>query len=160
MARKVFFSFHHQNDIFEVNQIRNSWRFRSKGTTQPFVDRVEFEKLKRQGDRVVQNWIDRQMVGCGVLVVLIGPYTYQRRWVRYEIEKAYSDRMGIIGVSLHGMRRPNSILTKAVGPSPFEYAKVGTVLFKPEFPIYSWIGSDGQNNMGKWIDSAAKKVGR
>jgi len=32
--------------------------------------------------------------------------------------------------------------------------------FSSIFPIYEWDGDDGYNNIGKWIEAAAKKAGR
>jgi len=32
--------------------------------------------------------------------------------------------------------------------------------FSSIFPIYEWDGDDGYNNIGKWIEGAAKKAGR
>jgi len=46
MARRVFFSFHYKRDIRRVVQVRNSWVVRGSKETQPFLDRVEWEKIK------------------------------------------------------------------------------------------------------------------
>lgn len=160
MARRVFFSFHHQNDIWEVNQVRNAYALRGLRETQPIIDGAAFEAIKRQGDYAVKNWIDREMRGCGVLAVLIGPQTYSRRWVKYEIEKAHTDRMGIIGISLQGMRGRNGFETKASGPSPFDYANIGTLLTRPSIPTYSWVYDSGRNNISTWVEAAARAAGR
>ena len=158
MARKVFFSFYYQDDIFQVNQIRNSWRFRSNGSTQPFVDKAEFESIKRTGDNAVRNWINKQMLGCGVLAVLIGPNTHSRKWVRYEVQKAAQERMGIVGIHLGGMKKPYGLETKSFGitPSPlFRSLPIYTSVSE-----YNWVRDVGYMNMERWINSAAAKVGR
>jgi hypothetical protein len=46
MARRVFFSFHY-DDIWRVNQIRNSWLVTRDGETAGFVDKAEFEIVER-----------------------------------------------------------------------------------------------------------------
>jgi hypothetical protein len=64
VARRVFFSFHYDRDIFAVQQIRHSWVVPgSKETQQIFEDKAEFEKIKRQSEGAIKNWIDAQMKG-------------------------------------------------------------------------------------------------
>ncbi|MET0103262.1 MAG: TIR domain-containing protein [Sedimenticola sp.] len=72
MARKVFFSFHYQRDVRRVVQVRNSWVVRSKGEAQPFYDKADWETVKRTG---IEKWIDNQLSGTSVTVVLIGNET-------------------------------------------------------------------------------------
>ena len=69
MARRVFFSFHYANDINRSMTVRNSWVTQGKEAA-GFIDKAEFEQIKRQGDKAVHNWIDRQMEGTSVTVVL------------------------------------------------------------------------------------------
>src|SRR5712671_3696252 len=71
MARRVFFSFHHQQDSWRVGQVRNSWLLQ-KGTTNTFMDAAAWESVQRKGDASIRTWIDRELVGTGVTVVLIG----------------------------------------------------------------------------------------
>ncbi|BDP76430.1 hypothetical protein EfmAA242_06580 [Enterococcus faecium] len=41
---------------------KNSWTLR--GTKEAgFVDKAEFEKVKRNGDIAIKNWIDNQLIG-------------------------------------------------------------------------------------------------
>ena len=35
-----------------------------------------------------------------------------------------------------------------------------SVYFSSDYPCYDWVDDDGYNNMGKWIEAAAKKAGR
>ena len=71
MARHVFFSFHHQRDIWRVNQVRNSW-ITQGNTVAGFWDDASWESVKKQGDQAIKAWINRQMKGTSVTVVLIG----------------------------------------------------------------------------------------
>lgn len=34
------------------------------------------------------------------------------------------------------------------------------VYFSTDYTCYDWVDDDGYNNMGKWIEAAAKKAGR
>ncbi len=54
MARRVFFSFQYDRDIRRVVQIRNSWRIRPENETQPFMDKADWESLRRTGDAGIE----------------------------------------------------------------------------------------------------------
>ena len=69
MARRVFFSFHYDNDINRSMTVRNSWVTQGKEAA-GFVDKAEFEKIKRTGKTAVHNWIDNQLNGTSVTVRL------------------------------------------------------------------------------------------
>ena len=95
MARKVFFSFHYEEDINRSMVVRNN------GTTKDFVgfiDKAEFESVKKQGNQAIYNWIDNQLKGTSVTVVLIGEETLNRPFVQYEIQKSIEKGNAIIGV--------------------------------------------------------------
>ena len=70
MARRVFFSFHYDNDINRSMTVRNSWVTQGKEAA-GFIDKAEFEKVKRQGEKAVHNWIDKQLEGTSVTVPLL-----------------------------------------------------------------------------------------
>jgi len=48
----------------------------------------EREKLRCQGDMQLSSWIDGQLKGAFVTVVLGDQHSCSSRWVRYEIEKS------------------------------------------------------------------------
>ena len=77
MARRVFFSFHYDNDINRSMTVRNSWVIQGKEAA-GFIDKAEFEQIKRQGESAIHRWIDRQLEGTSVTVVLIGSETFNR----------------------------------------------------------------------------------
>ena len=53
------------------------------------------------------------------VIVLIGEETSERPWVRYEIEKAWTDRKAIIGIYIHNIRCPRNGLG-VKGKNPFD----------------------------------------
>ncbi len=163
MARKVFFSFHYKRDVRRVAQVRNSWVVRPDGDSQPFLDKAEWETIKRSGDTAVKSWIEKQLTGTSVLVVLIGLETYDREWVRYEIKRAYELKKGILGIYIHNIKDP-SVGTDTKGKNPLDYWGVGEgaqrVTFSKMYKTYDWVNDDGYNNLPKWIEEAAKAVGR
>ena len=81
MARKVFFSFKYE-DVTRAMVVRNSWVTQDSAG---FIDAVDFEKIKKQGDAAIQKWIDGQLLGTSVTVVLVGKETCTSRWVKYEV---------------------------------------------------------------------------
>lgn len=95
MARRVFFSFHYDNDINRSMTVRNSWVTQGKEAA-GFIDKAEFEKIKRTGETAVHNWIDNQLNGTSVTVVLIGSDTLNRPFVQYEICESLKKVMGLL----------------------------------------------------------------
>lgn len=154
--RRVFFSFHFARDAWSVGQIRNSWVANAYRDAQPILDKAQWEQVKRRGDRSIQNWIDRQMDGTSVTAVLIGPQTLSRKWVRYEVDRSTRNGKGIIGITMENMIQSNR-----TADAWTQYATYGPFAGPlKSVPIYSWINDNGRQNLGHWVESAAKKVGR
>lgn len=95
MARRVFFSFKYK-DVSRAMVVRNSWVTQGKEAA-GFVDAADFEKIKRQGDPAIKRWIDNQLNGTSVTVMLVGKYTCNSRWVKYEIQKSIEIGNGLLG---------------------------------------------------------------
>uniref|UniRef100_A0A7C4JQB3 TIR-like domain-containing protein n=1 Tax=Thermodesulfobacterium geofontis TaxID=1295609 RepID=A0A7C4JQB3_9BACT len=145
MARRVFFSFHYERDIWRVNVVRNSWVPKGNYINAGFIDAAEFEKIKRQGDQAIKRWIDEQLEGTSVTVVLIGAETYSRLWVRYEIIKSFDRGNGLLGVYIHNIEdsRGNKDIK---GENPFEY--VGVFIDKEGGAFYC------ERDGSKWVKSS------
>lgn len=160
MARRVFFSFHYDHDVRRVVQVRNSWVIRLKGEAQPFFDSAEWETVKKKG---IDKWIEEQLAGTSVTVVLIGSQTYDREWVRHEIKRSYELNKGILGIYIHNIKDPQHG-TDTKGKNPLDYWTVTRngekVPFSRLYKTYDWIDDDGYNNLASWIDHAAKASGR
>jgi hypothetical protein len=146
MARRVFFSFHYQNDIWRVNQVRNSHIV--EGTAAAgFQDASLWEDAKRKGDAAVKRLIDQGLVDTTVTVVLIGVATARRRYVNYEIEKSIARRNGLLGIFIHSIKDQFGI----VSPK----GAVPAALFATGTPCYDW----DRNRFGEWVEAAARKAG-
>lgn len=52
----------------------------------------------------MKNWIAEEMTGKDAVVMLVGGETASRKWVKYEIEKAWEDKKPLVGIRVHGMR--------------------------------------------------------
>lgn len=162
MARNVFFSFHYKNDVVRANQVRNSWVTKDREAA-GFADAAAFEKVEKEGEAAVKKWIDGQLSGTSVTVVLIGSQTSQREYVKYELQRSYEKGNGMLGIYIHQCKDLSG-KTDTMGSNSFgeigKDANGNSVYFSISYPCYDWVNDDGYNNMGKWIEAAAKKAGR
>lgn len=147
MARRVFFSFKYKHDVSRAMVVRNSWVTQGREAA-GFVDAADFEKIKRQGDQAIKRWIDNQLVGTSVTVVLVGARTCSSRWVKYEIEQSKARGNGLLGIDVSKIKDLNRSTTHLCGQIPRGYK------------FYLWNKHDGYNNMGDWIEEAARDAGR
>lgn len=69
-----------------------------------------WESIKRQGDQAIHNWIENQLNGTSVTVVLIGSETSTRRWVKYEIKRSVERGKGLSGIDISKSRTETAIL--------------------------------------------------
>lgn len=162
MARKVFFSFHYNRDVRRIVQVRNSWVVRSKGEAQPFYDKADFEEAKKRAGGI-EKWIEEQLKGTSVTVVLFGAETYDRPWVRHEIKRSYELGKGLLAIDIHNIKDPQLGADKQ-GENPLDYWTVKKnehdVPFSSLYNTYDWVRDGGYNNIVSWIEVAAKAVGR
>jgi len=146
MARRVFFSFKYE-DVSRSMVVRKSWVAQGKEAA-GFVDSAEFEKIKKQGDTAIKNWIDKQLEGTSVTVVLVGEKTCSSRWVKYEIEKSKERGNGLLGIDISKIKDLQENTSERCGKIPTGYA------------FYLWNNDDGYNKIGDWIEKAAKDAGK
>ena len=158
MARRVFFSFHYKNDVWRANQVRNSWVTQGKEAA-GFIDSADFEKLEKEGEEAVKRWINNQLNGTSVTVVLIGSETSSRKYVRYELQKSYEKGNGIVGVFIHNQKDKEG-KTSTKGDTTFGELgkdKAGNpIYFFQIAKTYDYIDDNGYKNLGDWIEAAAK----
>jgi hypothetical protein len=161
MARKVFLSFHYRRDVRRIVQVRNSWVVRAKGEAQPFYDKAAFEEVKKRAGGI-EKWIEQQMTGTSVTVVLFGAETYDRPWVRHEIKRSFELGKGMLGIDIHNIKDPQ-LGTDAQGKNPLGYWEVDRngkkVPLSNLYKSYDWVRDDGYNNLAAWIEAAAKAAG-
>lgn len=150
MARSVFFSFHFDRDSWRVGQVRNSGALRAYSKSKYFTDKAGFEAIKRQGEQAVKRWIDEQMAGTSVTVVLIGKETASRRWVKYEIQQSIAKGKGLLGVQIGGIKNQHGETDSALGPNPLPSG----------VPVYKWNKDGGAQLLGEWVERAAQAAGR
>jgi hypothetical protein len=127
--------------------VRNSWVTQGKEAA-GFIDAADFEKLEKKGDDAIKAWIDDQLDGTSVTVVLVGKYTCDSKWVKYEIEKSKDIGNGLLGINISLINDFDGKTTDLCGEIPKGY------------DFYNWYGDDGYHKMGDWIEKAAKTAGR
>ena len=142
----MFFSFEY-GDVSRAMVVRNSWVTQGKDAA-GFIDAVDFEELKKKDDTAIKNWIDNQLKGTSVTVVLVGKETCTSRWVKYEIEKSIEIGNGLLGIDVSKIKDLHGNTTERCGKIPKGYS------------FYLWNSNEGYKNMGDWIEKAAKDAGR
>ena len=121
-TRRVFFSFHYQQDILRATIVRKSNVVKlNHGEPGGYVDSSLWETAKTEGKDSIKRLIDEGLLGCSVTCVLIGGNTFERHWVHYEIFKSIEHGKGVFGVFLGGLRDPRSRRTDARRTNPFQW---------------------------------------
>ena len=163
MARRVFFSFQYE-DVAKVMVVRNSWVFQGMEFA-GFIDKAEFEEVQRKGEQSIINWINRQLDGTSVTVVLIGYTTSNSLWVNYEIEQSIKRGNGLLGIYIHQINGLGMGTTfRGQNPLDNHQVRIGVNSFSYQasqcYKTYDWVNNDGYNNLGNWIEEAAQIAGK
>lgn len=162
MKRRVFFSFEYKKDAWRASQVRNMGKVDGSST---FSDN-DWEEVRKKSDAAIKRWIDEQMAMRSCIVVLIGNTTSTRPWVKYEIEKAYELKKGIVGIYIDRLKDQNGDQCLA-GANPFYqmYTKNGSRLsnyvtaFKTRYVSSNYAYDDIKENVEQLIEEAIKNAG-
>ncbi len=123
MARKVFYSFHFDNDHWRVSQVKEMGSLEGNAE----LAKNDWEAVKRGGAPAIERWINDQMLGKSCAVVLVGAETAERPWVKYEIKKAWEEKKGVVGIRIHRLlnnaRPPQA---SYAGNNPFSAFTIGS----------------------------------
>jgi len=162
MVRKVFYSFHYDADNWRASKVRNIGAIEGN---QPATDN-DWESVKRGGDPAIQRWIDGQLSGRSCAIVLIGAGTAGRKWIKYEIEKAWNEKKGLLGIHIHKITDRYE-KTSSKGVNPFAEYNINNVPLTSIVQTYDPIGVDSKAvynyiaaNLSTWIDTAIATRGR
>ena len=163
MARRVFFSFHYERDIWRASQIRNSWVTKLDREDAGFWNAASWEEVKKKGDEAIKRWIDAQMEGTSVTAVLIGAETSERKYVGYEIEQSHNRRNGMLAIYIHNVQDQYR-RTDLPGKNPLAEWHIirngSKILLSNVYRAYDWVANNGYVNLGTWIEQAAKDAAR
>lgn len=104
MARRTFFSFHYQEDVWRAWNVRNCWVVNDDRQSVGFFDGSVFEASKKEGDDALKAFLRDGINNTSVTCVLTGQFTASRRWVRYEIVRSVLKGNGLLTVDIHGVK--------------------------------------------------------
>ena len=156
VKRRVFFSFHYEADAWRAAQIRNAGVVEGN---EPLTDN-QWEEVVGGGDDAISAWIDNQLSGKSCAIVLIGSKTAGRKWIDYEIRKAWSDGRALLGIYVHKLKdRYGNQAQK--GKNPFDRFQIGgtslaTIVraYDPPYyqstDVYAFI----TENIANWVEEA------
>lgn len=142
MARKVFFSFKY-DDVHRAMNVRNS-NVIGGVMKSGFIDKADFEKVEKQGKNAIKTWIDDQLNGTSVTVVLIGANTNKSEWVKYEIEQSIARGNGLLTIDISKIADMQGNTTDCCS------------LRVAGYKHYLWNNEKGRDNLGAWVEAAAK----
>ena len=125
MARNCFYSFQYKPDCHRASQVRNIGAIEGN---KPASDN-DWESVTRGGDNAIKKWIAGQMIGKTCAIVLVGSNTANRKWINYEIIKAWDDGLGVVGIYIHGLKNLQS-QTSLQGNNPFDFIGFGSTAKK------------------------------
>lgn len=158
MARKVFFSFHFDNDFWRTQQVRNIGAIEG----QTLCNANAWEEVKRRGNASIEKWIADNMSGKSCVVVLVGAQTANRPWVIHEITKGWNDGKGILGIRIDKLL-DNTGRSSTAGSNPFDKLTFGQggEKLSSKVKLITPTGADSKavyasisNGMETWIEDA------
>jgi hypothetical protein len=145
MARRTFFSFDYDQDVWRAGVVRNSGAL-SKGDIE-FIDGSIWEDAKPKGNAAIKKLIDDALGRVSVTAVLIGAKTASSTWVKYEIEESIRLGKGLFGVHIYKIKDQNQKeSTQGTNPMPSKYK------------VYFWVNDKGDENLGKWAEAAFQQA--
>lgn len=155
--RSVFFSFDWDQDVWRAMVVRNCGVTLGVNAA-GFRDAAEIESVKYRSDEAIKRWIDSQLNGTTVTVVLLGALTRQSRWVKYEIDASIARGNGIIFIDISGIadqyRRTTIYGGMPAGWPELSPYSPGPYLFR------QWDTQFSPQQFGAWIEQAAQNVGK
>lgn len=158
MARQVFFSFHYKTDNWRASQVRNIGAIEGN---KPASDN-DWEEITSGGDDAIKKWIEGQMKGRSCATVLIGAKTAGRKWIKYEIQRAWTLKKGALGIFVHNLKDADGDTTTK-GRNPFEDFTIGGTdmdkivkAYDPPYTTSTSVYNHIKDNIEDWIEAAIK----
>lgn len=148
MARRVFFSFHYQRDIWRVNQIRSIPNITGVAAA-GFADASLWEEARRKSDATLKKMINEALKNTSVTVIFIGSKTAERKYVKYEIEQSLERGNGLVGIQIHHLEDIDGN-TDSPGATPPQIKEAG-------FKVYKYVD---WKKLSARIEEAAKLAGK
>lgn len=126
--------------------VRNSWVTKNNRPAN-VIDAAAFEAIKQKGDAKIKAWIDQQLHGTSVTVVLIGSHTCRSKFVQYEIKQSIDRGNGILQIDISDIADLNGQVGYCCGSMCLA-------------SLYNWMSDDGYNNLALWVEMAYQSRSR
>jgi len=156
MARRAFYSFQYKPDNWRAAKVRNMGVIDGN---KPASDN-DWETVTKGGDAAIEKWINEQLNGTSVAIFLIGATTAGRKWINYEIKKAWAEKKGVLGIHIHNITDKDN-KQSAKGRNPFDDFNIGgksmsgiVKTYDPPYTTSSNVYDYIKQNMADWIETA------
>jgi hypothetical protein len=122
----------------------------------------DWETITKGGDAAIERWIAAQMAAKTCAIILIGPETAGRKWISFEISKAWNDGKGVFGIYVHNLKDINGRQTFK-GGNPFDHVtftdtgkQLSSVVavYDPPYAESTQAYSYIKNNIAAWVETA------
>jgi len=144
MARRTFFSFNYNKDVWRVNQIRSMTNIIGCAAA-GFQDASLWEETKKEGDAAIKKLIDKGLENTSVTVVCVTYGTSVRKYINYEIDQSLKRGNGLLAIQIHHLKDKDSN-TSSPGTIPSQIESAG-------FKAYKYVDKD---TLADWIEEAAE----
>lgn len=118
----------------------------------------DWEEVKKKTDKEIEKWIDDQLEKRSCLVVLIGRETASRKWIKYEIRKAYELNKGIVGIYIDKLKDVHG-KQDTKGKNPFDKFTIDEIpmskyvkCFESNYLLSTNVYNDIKNNIESLIE--------
>ena len=145
IKRQVFYSFHFGADSWRTSTVRNIGTIEGNRS----VTDNEWQQVKMGGDVAIKKWIESQMKYRSCTVVLVGKDTANRKWINHEIIESWKNKMGVVGIYIHGLKDSKEYTTNK-GNNPFDYLKYKNDKLSKVVKCYDPVGSTSKEKYD-WI---------
>ena len=156
MARKVFTSFHYIPDNWRASTVRSIGKIEGNS----IVSANRWEEVTNGGDSAIKKWINDNMTGKSCVIVLVGQNTAGRKWIKYEIERAWNENKGILGIYIHNLKDSKGNQSNK-GRNPFEDFTVGNKklssivkCYNPNYSTSTNVYNYIKENIVDWVEEA------
>lgn len=151
MVRRVFFSFHYDRDVWRTQEVRNIGSIDGSKPVSP----NEWEAVKKGREAAIRRWINNQLKGKSCVIVLIGTETAKREWVKYEIEKAWEEEKGVLGIYIHKLKDRYGKQCRK-GANPFRESGLNHIVhaYDPYQTTSKGVYGHIKKNIADWVETA------
>lgn len=148
MIRKVFYSFHFDNDNWRAGQVRNIGTVEGEKP----VNGNKWEDVKSKNDSIIKAWIDDNLKDKSCLVVLIGEKTSERKWINYEINRAWELGKAVCGIYIYKLENVYGNQSSK-GKNPLGRH---IPIFESTYSSSKFVYDDIKNNIAELVENAIK----